>query len=462
MRVLVGIPNFGTKNRRFLDRVIEGLLEIPHDVHVVVSSEVERDYGGDVENIVGLPTPDPRSLPFAHRTLFADRIDRHDLFVYVEDDTLVEARHVDMFLASVERLPRDELAGFLRQEKYDEVRGSISTVHWSYRWDPVSLRVHGGQRYAHFTNLHAACYMLTRDQLGECVASGGYLVAPHEGRYQMLESAATDPYSQCGFRKMIALDRLDDTILHHLPELYLGRLGERRERFMVGVDALRPGIESASTLDPATSLDTSAWDLDLYLRLPGAAVDLVDGLHRRVLTVGGAGGRAEGQMLDRGAAIASIPVDAVLGRQLVVEGVEVARPGIEEGFADLAGRRFDLVMFVDTLAFLTDPQRALELAKGVLDPDGRVVVIHRSGAFEALRDTLRDRRLRRPAAWSPRDHGRWPAPARWLRAGLGAAGLRDVDIRATGEGDVASSAERLVPRRLEPLLLPMLVASGRP
>jgi SAM-dependent methyltransferase len=460
VRILVGIPNYGTKNRLFLDQVLEGFRAMPYDVHVVVNTEVARSYPEGVENIVGLPTENPRSLPFAHRTLFADRVDDYDLFIYVEDDTLVETRHVDMFLEATERLPADEIAGFLRFERYHPEMRSICSVHSSYRWDPTSVAVHDGLRFAHFTNLHAACYMLTQDQLRRCINSGGFLVDPHAGRYQMLESAATDPYVQCGLRKMISVDRFDDVLLHHLPELYLGRFGEKEDRLRVGVEALQPALDPRTAIEPDASLPTFLWDLDLYLRLPGPVLDLVDGTHRRVLTVGGGGGRAEKQLLDRGAFVTSVPVDAVLGAQLNADGVATTDPDLAEGFAALAGRKFDLVIFNDTLAFAPDPAAVLRSSASLLAEGGAVLAVHRSGAFEGLRDSVADRRPQRIEAWDFPTHGRWTASAKWLRTQFESAGLA-TEIRGCGEGDQSSPAERLVPKRLQPLLLPFTLGVGR-
>jgi SAM-dependent methyltransferase len=459
VRILVGIPNYGTKNRHYLDEVIAGFAAMSHDVSIVVNSEVAREYPDDVENIVGLPTENPRSLPFAHRALFAERVDDFDLFVYVEDDTLVLERHVDMFVEAAGRLPDGDVAGFLRFERYHADSRSICSVHSSYRWDPTSVVEHGGLRFAHFTNLHAACYMLTRDQLRSCLDSGGYIVAPHAGRYQMLESAATDPYTQCGLRKMISLDRLDDALLHHLPELYLGRLGEREERMRLGVAALQPDLDPRSAIEPDTTLPTFLWDLDLYLRLPAPILDLVDGGHRRVLTIGGGGGRAEQQLLDRGAFVTSLPVDAVLGAQLAADGVAVVAPDLDEGLDSLTGQRFDLVLFADTLAFVPDPRSVLAAAASLLATDGRIVALHRSGGFERLRDSVAAKRVKRVETWDFPTHGRWTASASWLRSQLESAGL-DVQLSGCGEGDLASPAERLVPARLQPLLLPFVLAVG--
>lgn len=460
MRVLVGIPNFGTKNRVFLDRMIEEFRSMSHDVHVVINTEEPRDFGPDVENIVGLPTENPRSLPYAHRQLFVDRRDAYDLFIFAEDDTLIEERHIDGFVESTEKLPDDLIAGFLRFENYNNERRAVSTVNWSYRWDPDSFCVHGGDRFATFTNLHGACYMLTREQLDRCVASGGYLIEPHVGRYSMMVNGGVDPYTRCGMTKVVNLDRVDDAMLHHIPELYLGRLGEREERFDAGLAALQSGLDQTSTLDPSTRLPTFRWDLDLRMRLPGPAIDLVDGLHRTVLTIGGGGGRAEAQMVERGATVTSVPVDVALGAQLAFDGVEVTPPGLDIGLDSLGDRTFDLVAFVDSLAFVDDPVHALRRVRAMLNPNGRVVIVQRSTTHDALLDTRRSRRPQRSATWTMAEHGRWSGTARWLRHQIQEAGFGSVDLVSTGEGDVAPYLERLVPGRLGAALLPMFVANA--
>ena len=432
-----------------------------HDVDVVVNTEVPRDFGPDVENIVGLPIENPRSLPYAHRQLFADRREDYDVFIFAEDDTLVEERHIDTFVHSSAHLPDHLIAGFLRFENYDESRRAVSSVNWSYRWDPATLEVVDGERYATFTNLHGACYMLTREHLDRCIDAGGFLIEPHVGRYSMMVNGGVDPYTLCGMRKVVNIDRIDDSMLHHLPELYLGRLGEPEDRFDAGLAVMTDDLDRTSTLEPSPDLPTFLWDMNLRMRMPGPAIDLVDGLHRRVLTIGGGGGAAEQQMIERGATVTSIPVDAILGAQLEFDGVRATPPGLDAGFDSLAGETFDLVAFIDSLAFLDDPVHALRRSLALLSPGGRIIAVQRSGAHEALLESRRDKRLRRPPAWTMREHGRWPATRRWLSDQFAAAGVDDLEVISTGEGDVALNVEKLAPSRVAPALLPMLVAHAQ-
>jgi len=89
MKALFVIANYGTGNDRYLFLVLEQLRAMKYDTHVVVTSNIPKNLGPCIEVIVGLPTRNPRSLPFAHKQIFADRRGEYDLFIYGEDDILV-------------------------------------------------------------------------------------------------------------------------------------------------------------------------------------------------------------------------------------------------------------------------------------------------------------------------------------------------------------------------------------
>src|SRR2546426_6496296 len=192
------------------------------DVDLVVTSNTPKNLGSAVEVVVGLPSKDPRSLPFAHKRLFAERLEFYDLFIYTEDDTLMTQRNMDAFLQVADVLPNNELAGFLRTETTSDGRIYFSDVHNQYHWDAASVCSRGKYTFAFFTGEHAGCYVLTKEQLRQAIAAGGFVVRPYEHRFSPLETAATDPYTQCGFRKMICISHFEDFILAHLSNKYAG------------------------------------------------------------------------------------------------------------------------------------------------------------------------------------------------------------------------------------------------
>src|SRR5208283_4799703 len=116
-------------------------------------------------------------LPFAHKQIFADRLNTYDLFIYSEDDTLITEKNICAFLRVSAALPADEIPGFLRFEQTEDGSINYPEIHGHFHWDPQTVRSRSKYTLAFFTNEHSACYILTREQLRRAIASKGYLVA---------------------------------------------------------------------------------------------------------------------------------------------------------------------------------------------------------------------------------------------------------------------------------------------
>src|SRR6266700_1608146 len=83
MRILVVIASFGSQNDVFLERVIAEYRSMPYEIDIVAVSNIQKDLGPAIEVRVGLPDEkNPHSLPFAHRTILAERANNYDLFIY--------------------------------------------------------------------------------------------------------------------------------------------------------------------------------------------------------------------------------------------------------------------------------------------------------------------------------------------------------------------------------------------
>src|SRR5580692_7858976 len=116
MKILVAVANYGTKAMKYLSQVLAAYRAMPWGVKVVVMSNIPKDLGSDIEVLVGLPDPNPRSLPFGYKKIFAERANDFDLFIYTEDDVLITEQNVRSFLRATELLPEKYIAGFLRSE----------------------------------------------------------------------------------------------------------------------------------------------------------------------------------------------------------------------------------------------------------------------------------------------------------------------------------------------------------
>src|SRR3990172_4556724 len=127
------------------------------DISIVVLSNLRKDVGRDIEVVVGLPTRNPMSLPFAHKPIFADRLEQYDLFIYSEDDILISERNIVAFRQSQDLLHKDEIAGFLRTERAPDGTIYFPDVHGRFHWDPGSVSRRADRHFAFFSNEHSPC-----------------------------------------------------------------------------------------------------------------------------------------------------------------------------------------------------------------------------------------------------------------------------------------------------------------
>lgn len=196
MRVLVCVASYGVKNQLYLESILEGYRKISFNTKIIIVSDRPRQLGDDVEVKVGLPNRNPYSLPFAHKNVFFEKAEEFDLFIYSEDDIFISENNIKTFLELTSILPSDTISGFLRFEVDSYGKKFCPDAFSYFSWALNSVEQHGNELFAKFKNEHSAAYMLTRSQLHTAIKSGGYLVEPHEGDYDIRESAASDPYTQ--------------------------------------------------------------------------------------------------------------------------------------------------------------------------------------------------------------------------------------------------------------------------
>jgi len=378
LRLLVAIASFGEKNLAFLKRIIRVYQDLPMAVEVVVFSDQPKDLGPDVKVMVGLPTENPWSLPFAHKNYFARNIDRYDLFIYSEDDMEVTEKNIRAFLRVTPDLKPDEIAGFLRYEVNESGNTSLPEVHWTSHWKPGSVARRGGHTIAEFSNEHAAFYLLTRNQLRRAIASGGFLREPCEGRYDMLCTVATDPYINCGLHKVLCVSALEDFLIHHLPNRYAGQLGIPLAAFKEQVQTLieiGTGTHPVSNLcETESRLQHGKWSKSYYEKPCNEVLDLVPREAQTILSVGCGSGAMESVLKQRGAMVTVLPLDSVMGAAGARLGFEVIYGTMEECFNHLGKRDFDCVLITDLLHLLPNPWQVLDHCCRFVGKAGTLVI----------------------------------------------------------------------------------------
>ena len=371
MKILVTIASYGTGNDPYLERVIDEYRSMPHRVDIVVLSNIAKKMPAGVELVVGMPTSDPWSLPFAHKRVLAERVEDYDLFLYTENDILITKQNIDGFLWATSLLKEDEIAGFLRTEQGPRGDKYYPDVNKLYHWDPQSVVRRGEEMFACFTCEHAGCYVLTRQQLQRAIASGGFLVEPHQGKFDLACTAATDPYTQCGFKKMVCITGLDKFLVPHLSNKYVGTSYDLHERdFDRQLQALLEigagARSSAQLLAPDTPFTRLKWFKDYYEPQRPEILQEIPSGTKNVLSVGCGWGAMEEGLVRRGIRVVGIPLDAVISACAEARGVETVIPDLAAAWKQLVDERFDCVLISNILHLVPEfsgtPQRVRSAA----------------------------------------------------------------------------------------------------
>lgn len=435
MRIFVAIANYGWKNQVYLERLINEYKSMSYDVHIVILSNSPKCFRPDIEVVVGLPAKNPWSLPFAHRKIFAERAKNYDLFIYSEDDTLIKQENIDAFLKVTKVLPENEIVGFLRYEEDTEGKKYCSSIHSYFHWVPGSVKTMGKYTFAYFTNEHSGCYVLTREQLRKAIESGGYLVGPHQGGYDLLCTAATDPYTQCGFTKVICISHIQDFLLHHLPNQYLGKMGLGVGEMYAQISALlrlrmEGNKEARVELFPTRSkLDKSKWDKLYYEKCRDDVVGVVPDHSKNVLSVGCGWGATEAKLVQRGIRVVGIPIDSIIAESTKSRGIEVLSRAFESATESLTDEKFDCILFIDVLQHLADPAKILTQYAELLDKEGFVIItVPNFKYIKYFYEILTNRKIYKNRKVFDKTHIHFTTP-RMTAGWISQSGLNVVDVK---------------------------------
>jgi 2-polyprenyl-3-methyl-5-hydroxy-6-metoxy-1,4-benzoquinol methylase len=356
--------------------LIEEYRGFNNQVDIVVLSDIPKDLGSDVEVRVGAPTRNPYSLPFGYKPLFSERQDQYDLFIYSEDDTLITEENVFAFLDVNKYLPKNKIAGFIRYETDQHGTHYFSTINNHYHWDPISVYQYGPYKLAYCTNEHSACFILTQEQLKSAIKSGGFNKPPRVEKYDMLVTAATDPYTQCGFQKVVPISHLNQFSLKHLPNVYIGKMGVVEEEIKAQIEVLL-NIEKEDVVGPLVDpqrLEGVGGAKQYYERCRKDILGTIPVGVKSVLSVGCVCGETESEISKRGITVVGVPMDAVIAVSAKMRGIETVPPNHDAAIQALSGRKFDCIVFSEVLENVADPAKWLTDYQEFLNPGGCFVI----------------------------------------------------------------------------------------
>lgn len=221
MKVLAVLVNYGIEQIEYLKQVITNLKSFQkYSVTVIVNSNIPlKLHGVDEVNVFKLK--DYQLLPLTCRKTIWEHKDAYDVFIYGENDHLFMEHHLDAFLDYSKILPNNRIAGLIQYELDTNNNLFYTAYHKDYDWDMNSVEEYGGKKFAHFTNLHQASFILTKEQLLRIGKLHDFTKFMGTSHYSKKCKVNTDIYQFCGMKKVICISDFYLNLIHHLPDIYI-------------------------------------------------------------------------------------------------------------------------------------------------------------------------------------------------------------------------------------------------
>lgn len=222
VKILVVIVNYGEEQLQYLQQVINELKSFTkYKVSIVVHSNINLPNvkGIDLLNVIQMD--DYEYLPMTCRQTIDQESDNFDYFIFTENDHLWKEHHIDKYIEYKSILPKDRIAGLIQYEE-NETGRYYPAYHWIYDWDYNSIEEYDGKKFAHFTNVHQACFIISKEQLNKIKEQHNFsqFLAP-DTQYSSKCRTNTDIYRYAGMKKLICISEFEDNLIHHLPNIYI-------------------------------------------------------------------------------------------------------------------------------------------------------------------------------------------------------------------------------------------------
>ena len=378
MKILIAIASYGEKNDDYLNTLLQSLREIPYEKDIIVQSNIEKKLGDDIQCLVGLPNADPRSLVFAHRQLFIDNLNNYDLFLYTENDILITQQNIEAFIETSKILPENQVLGFVRHEVNQENEILLTDIHYSYHWIAKSVQCVQSKFFAQFNNKHSACYLLTQSQLSTAIKSGNYDNFPRiSGAGGVLEAASADPFIDCCLEKVICLSNIENFLVQHLPNNYIDKWGLNMKQLKPQIEAMKKIVNgdlvNTSLLDDQTKLLIRGFDKKYLNNCDQDVLKKIGSGRCKILSVGCGDGSTEEKLVQMGHDVTAIPLDSIIATLAKEKGIEVITPDIERSLDNLSSRKFDYILFLETLHYVAEPEIYLKKFVNLLKKNGTII-----------------------------------------------------------------------------------------
>jgi len=194
----------------------------------------------------------------------------------------------------------------------------------------------------------------------------------------MICSAATDPYTQCGFTKVICISHFDEFLIHHMPNQYIGKMGLAMDDVWKQINALNEigqgKRSSGQFLKDRPYSNSSLLQKSYYEQEDPNILSTVPENAKEILSIGSGWGSLEKALNKRGCNVECIPLDSVISVGLESDGIKVYEPDIDMAMNGINNKRYDCIILSQLLSFIEEPKELLARLSRLLQKGGKIIV----------------------------------------------------------------------------------------
>ena len=226
--LLVVLVNYGDEQISYLKQVVSEFQSFKkYDVDIFVHTNIELGIQGVKEILISMD--DYELLPLTCRTTIADKAHKYDYIIFSENDHLWKESHLDKYIEYEQVLPSDKISGLIQYEENEQGKW-YPALHAHYDWDFDSVEIYGGKKFAHFTNVHQASFLISKQKLLDIMHLYDITqFITEKNRYSYKCRVNTEIYENCFLKKLICISEFDENLIHHLPNIYInGDAGRKK------------------------------------------------------------------------------------------------------------------------------------------------------------------------------------------------------------------------------------------
>jgi hypothetical protein len=219
--ILAVLVNYGEDQLQYLQQVVTELKSFKkYRVTIFVNSNIPLETIKDIDYVNVIELDNYQLLPLTCRQVIWNYRDEFDIFLFGENDHLFKEHHIDKYLEYTSILPENRIAGLIQYEE-NETGRYYPAYHAHYDWEYNSVEIYEGKRFAHFTNIHQATFIITKEQLHKIGKQYDFTQFFGQSHYSVKCKVNTDIYQFCNMKKMICISEFEDNLIHHLPNAYI-------------------------------------------------------------------------------------------------------------------------------------------------------------------------------------------------------------------------------------------------